>query len=190
MKLDANNSRNFLIRWIPFVLLTTFLSGLVYITVQQVYRQNADDPQIQMSEDMANQLQNASLPQEKASSSLVDMAQSLAPFYIIFDNSVKVIASSVQLDGQTPIPPAGVFEYTKTHGQNRFTWQPKNDVREAAVITRFDGKNKGFVLAGRSLREVEKREDNLMKIVEIVWVISILGSLAVTAAETYVLPKL
>ncbi len=37
------------------------------------------------------------------------------------------------------------------------TWQPERRVRIATVVVRYEGRESGFVLAGRSLREVEER---------------------------------
>ena len=43
-------------------------------------------------------------------------------------------------------------------GQDRVTWQPEAGVRMATVVVSFDH---GFVMAGRSLTEVEKRESQV-----------------------------
>lgn len=58
--------------------------------------------------------------------------------------------------------PQGVLDSAQQHGQNRVTWQPEPRVRSAAVTVPFGGAQPGYVLAGRSLREVEQREDNLL----------------------------
>ena len=78
--------------------------------------------------------------------------------------------ASAQLDGQIPELPKGVLDAARANGQNRVTWEPKEGVRIAAVVTRYDG---GFVLSGRSLREVEKRTEMLSKEVMVVWVITL-----------------
>ncbi|MBN9387250.1 MAG: hypothetical protein J0I20_04290 [Chloroflexi bacterium] len=97
------------------------------------------------------------------------MATSLAPYLIIYDNSGKPLAASVELGGAIPEVPAGVFSDLGAQDQKRFTWQPENGVRSAAVLTRYSGKTSGYVLAGRSLREVEKRENSLLGLVGLVW---------------------
>ena len=45
------------------------------------------------------------------------------------------------------------------------------------MITSVSGGQGGFVLAGRSLREVEIRENNLTNQVEIGWLVTILAAL-------------
>jgi hypothetical protein len=52
-------------------------------------------------------------------------------------------------------------------------------------VTQFKGVNSGFVLAGRSLREVEKREDSIMQIVFVGWI----GILLVTLLATVIIGK-
>jgi hypothetical protein len=47
--------------------------------------------------------------------------------------------------------------------EDRITWQPAPGVRVAAVIVPYGGQQPGFVLAGRSLRLVEQREDALLR---------------------------
>jgi len=99
----------------------------------------------------------------------IDIAKSLAPYIIIFDATGKPIASSAQLNGQTPTIPSGVFDSVRQSGEVRITWQPQSNVRSAIVVTEFRGSNSGFVLAGRSLREAEKRIDGIGQIVLVGW---------------------
>jgi hypothetical protein len=164
----------------------TGLSFLVYATVQQNYRQTANDPQIQMAEDAASSLEKNWLPSALIPKmELVDIRESLAPFLIIFDDNGIVLESSAKLNGNVPVPPQGVFRFLKTgqgdilgqlkhfkpgrSGESRLTWQPERGVRIASVIVRVLGAHPGFVLAGRSLREVEIREGWLGFTVFTVW---------------------
>jgi len=156
------------------VVVITIFCGLVYVSIQQVLRIGANDPQIQISQDFAAKLsQNQStqdlIPQEK-----VDISKSLAPFVIVYDKNGNPLSSSALLDGKTPLLPSGVFDYVKQKGEDRLTWQPKDGVRIAAVITGYNGKSVGFVLAGRSLREIEKREDNILHYAGIAWILSVI----------------
>jgi hypothetical protein len=50
------------------------------------------------------------------------------------------------------------------------------------------GTSAGFVLAGRSLREVEIREDNIEALTLIALAVILLGILLVVAAFQYILP--
>jgi hypothetical protein len=160
--------------------LITLFAGLVYVTVQQNFRQGANDPQIQMAEDAASMISAGTQPLAAVPAARVDIAKSLAPFMVVYDNSGKVLAASGILDSQVPQIPAGVLAYTNVHGEDRLTWQPKNGVRIATVVAKLTGSQPGFVLAGRNMREVERRESELAEQVLIVWALSML---LVTAQE-------
>lgn len=150
-----------IIKWLPFVIITAGLCGLVYLAVQQVLRMGANDPQIQMAEDAASALNGGASINSIVPVNKVEIANSLAPFIIVFDDTGKVSASSASLHGSVPVYPGGVLDYTRQHGEDRVTWQPEKDLRMATVVVRYD---KGFVLAGRSLREMEIRINNIEKI--------------------------
>ena len=162
-----------IIHFISVAFVFSVLCGLCYFLIQQDLRQSANDPQIQMAED---QVQPESL-------TTIDISKSLAPFVIIFDDNGNPISSSGTLNGVIPTIPYGVFNYIKTSGggnlrptdivgEDRFTWQPENDVRIAAVVARTSS---GFILAGRNLREVEKREENALFVSGIAWIFGIIG---------------
>jgi hypothetical protein len=172
--------------WLLPAVIITGLCGLIYITVQQDLRQSADDPQIQLAEDTAAKLAAGQQVQSVVPVEKVDIATSLAPYIIVFDARGKPVASSAQLNGQTPTIPAGIFDYVRQNDEDRITWQPQPGVRSAIVVTQFKGANPGFVLAGRSLREVERREDNILRIVQIGW----LGMLLVTFLATAIIFRL
>jgi len=164
--------------WLPIAIVITGIFFSVHVIAQQLLRQAANDPQIQMSEDIATALaegkdSDALLPKH------IELTNSIAPFVIIYDKSGQVVSSTVSLSGKTPEIPQGVLEYTKTNGQNRLTWQPATNVREAVVVTYFNNKHEGYVLAGRSLREVEKREDYLFQLAGLGWLATLIGSLVV-----------
>ena len=149
--------------WLPLAVTIVLLSGLVYAAVQQNYRQSANDPQIQITQDVASAIAQGSATADNIvpANPTVDMSQSLSAFVIIYTATGTPIGGSVMLDGKLPTLPSGVLDFAKAHGQDRFTWQPKTNVRVAAVVTPFLGPNPGYVLAGRLLTEVEKREMQL-----------------------------
>jgi hypothetical protein len=153
--------------------IVTILSGMVYAGTQQIYRSDANDPQVEASEEIINAL-NQGAPADAIvnSAQALNISRTLSPFVIIFDKDAKVVASSGKLGDQTPTPPSGVFDKLRDKGQNNFTWQPEKDVRIAAVMRKADG-DKGFVLVGRNLREVERREYQLFKLLVIGWVVSL-----------------
>lgn len=158
-------------------LVITLFCGMVYLSAQQIYRQSANDPQIQISEDMAHYLSEGKDIGGVMPKMEVDISKSLVWFIMVFNNSGETVASNAKLEGQIPEVPKGVLDHAAQNGQNRVTWEPKGGVRIAAVVTRYE---KGYVLVGRSLREVEARVDLLTKKVLIAWltilIVAFLGS--------------
>ncbi len=171
-----NRSARLLSWWLIVAVAVTCLAFITYAGLQQVLRQSANDPQIALAEDAAAALQRGAQPAEVVGAQQVEIEQGLSPFLIIFDTNGNPVASSGVLGGSVPTLPAGVLEYTVGHGQDRITWQPRFDARIAAVIQHYGGASPGFVLAGRSLREVERREDAMLAIVAL----GLLGTLGVT----------
>lgn len=191
MKIFEPTELNELLKlWLPTVVVATFLAGLTYVAVQQNFRITANDPQIQIAEDAAATLTQGLSPANIVPQIQSDMSQSLAPFLIVYDDRGNPLASSVRLDGQTPKPPQGVFDSARGKGENRLTWQPKPGVRNAIVVTRFAGqKQSGYVVVGRSLRETEKREDQLLTLAELGWLAAVLGSLLTVLMVEWLAPK-
>jgi hypothetical protein len=172
--------------WLPLAFVITALFGTIFIVEQQNLRQNANDPQIQISEDIAARLsENPNLP--PPASDKIDIANSLNTYIIVYNDKGEPVFLNAKLDGQTPKLPSGVFDYVRSHNQTRITWQPKQGVRIATVITRYTGKSSGFVLVGRSLREVERRVDDLTEHLVFAWVVTLIGSLI---ASILFIPKL
>lgn len=166
--------------WIPIALTATVLSGLVYFTVQQELRMGANDPQIQTAEDIAVALSRNRDIASVVPTQQVDITNSLAPFVIVYNDQGNVVSSSATLHGQIPLFPKDVFTNVRGNGEERLTWQPESQVRIATVVTRYAGVQQGFVIVGRSLREVEKREDSLMHQVALAWGTSLISSFIIT----------
>ena len=143
-------------KWLPLAIAAAGLCGLVYLTVQQSLRMGANDPQIQTAEDAASQLNVGAGMESVVPASKVEISNSLSPFLMVFDDSGNVLASSAIMHGSIPAYPAGVLNYTRQKGQDRVTWQPEAGVRMATVVVSY---KTGYVMAGRSLREVEMREN-------------------------------
>jgi hypothetical protein len=173
--------------------ISTILALAIYAIPQQVLRQGANDPQIQLATDLVAVLErgdtSASLQQEVqavAGQGNVDVARSLSPFVIVYDDQGRPLASQAQLNGGVPVPPSGVFDFVRQHGEERVSWQPilgsTRGVRIAAVVQRVSGAHPGFVLAGRSLREVEAREHQIAQMARLAW----LGMLGLILVGTLV----
>ncbi len=156
-------------------IIITLIYGTIYATVQQSYRQSANDPQIELAEDITQMLETGIEPSSVIIGTKIDIdiARSLAPYVTIFDQSGTPIVSTGLLDNQMPTLPYGVFEHAQKSGENRITWQPREGVRSATVIVPFTGKTiSGFVLAGRSLREVEHRVARLTLCIFLAWAVT------------------
>src|ERR1019366_3830449 len=96
----------------------------------------------------------------------VDLATSLAPFVAIEAASGQTLATDGTLNGQPPAPPPGVLTAARASGLDMVTWQPQDGVRIALVVVPWSG---GTVMAGRSLRLVEQREDDLLGVTAAGW---------------------
>lgn len=166
--------------WLPIGVALTAILGFAYVSVQQVLRTSGNDPQIQLAEDGAAMLAAGRAPADVLPDVLsVDASESLAPYAAVYDAGGHPLAWSARMDGAPPSPPAGVFNYARAQGENRVTWQPRAGVRHAIVIasyTQEDGAS-GFVLAGRSLREIERREAQLSALMLSVWLAASVASL-------------
>ena len=181
--------RKVLKQWLPLAIAITLLCGLVYAAVQQEVRLSANDPQIGMAEDLAAALSHGSNAQALLSAETVDIASSVSPFVVVYDSSERPVASTGLLDGRAPSLPTGVFTYTVKAGDDRFTWQPRHGVRQAAVLVAYHGTEPGFVLAARSLREPEKIIDLLGLHTGIAWLITLLVTLGAILVLTPLRPR-
>jgi hypothetical protein len=179
--------KSILRHWLPLAVVITAMSGLVYLAVQQALRQGANDPQIQMAEDAAAVLARGGSVESVLPTAQVDLAQSIAPFIMVFDDTGTPLASSGQLHGQMPTIPAGVFEYVRRHGEDRITWQPEPGVRQAIVMVSYTGDRSGFVLAGRSFREIERREDQALLEAGAAGIVTLFASLVVVVGGEFCL---
>jgi len=162
--------------FLPLACVTTLFFGTLYASVQQNYRQSANDPQIQIAQDIAHDL---NIGKKISLGSTVDITNSLSSFVILFDQKGNVVSSQGLLHGTTPTLPSGIFSYMNSRQQDQFTWQPASDTRIAAVVEKYNG---GFVLAGRNIKEVETRESQLAYITLGGWIMSLIGSAILTIA--------
>jgi len=158
--------------------------GLVlfgYVLAQQSLRLNANDPQRQMAEDAAARLDGAAKPADViGSGQAVDARHSLAPFIVVTDMAGHAKASLANLTGLA-LPPESSFKYAREHSGNAITWQPAPGVRQAAVIISYE---RGYVLAARSLRQVEVNYEVLNKLA----VLTALGVVLAPAVILLLLP--
>ena len=141
---------------------------------QQAIRQPANHPQAEIARSAVSRLDAGESPAAVIPIAKVDIAESKDPFVIVVDGQRAVLASSASLDGQVVLPPPGVFDYVRSHGEDQITWQPAAGVRSWIVVDAF---RDGFVIAGRSPADGEAASYLLM-----FW--GSLGALGLAAVST------
>lgn len=180
--------------WLPLFFVATVLAGTILAVVQQQYRQSANDPQISIAEDV-----KVAFDSKKPTTILdtlpknVDIFNSLSPFVILYNGKSgdeHALGGNVAFEArpnETEFDlPKGVFDWVRSHGEDRITWQPKSGVRIAAVILPLN--NGDYVLAGRNMREIEKREQMLNLEVMMGWAVAVFGSLVVIGIVEFIFP--
>lgn len=151
--------------------IVTILCGLVYVSVQQAHRSAANDPQLQVAGDIDNKLRAGGSIDQWIKPDTVDIASSLSVFQTLYDDKERPVFSSGFLNGKMPLLPPGVFDFTRKTGENIFTWQPERRVRIAVVLKATQSPAYSFIAVGRSLLETEKRQQNLLRMVFIGWLL-------------------
>jgi hypothetical protein len=159
-----------LLNYLLIVVVLTVTFGVIYASVQQCYRTEADDPQIQLDGDIDLKMQQGRSIERYFDDTIV-IPQSVAPFVTLYDIKGNPLRSSGILDGKMPVLPAGIFDFTKSHGRHDVTWQPRQGIRIAMVVESAHTSPVGFIAAGRSLAEVEEREHNLETLIFCGWII-------------------
>ena len=171
--------------WLPLAAVTTVLSFTIFAVVQQGQRLSANEPLVEIAESTANQLQQGATPQSVTAGSVVDVGNDLAPGVAVLDQTGKVIVSTMRMNSDTDRPqdgiipqlPAGVIQSVSDNGEDRFTWEPSHGVRLAAVVASTGGSHPEYVVAARSLKEVEKRISHTFHIVAAGWALALASSL-------------
>jgi len=150
--------------------ISTVIALAIYVIPLQVLRLGTDDPQVELAGNLTWQLEQGVAPTDAVPSGTVEMARSLSPFVAAYDEQGRPLASQARLNGQTPTLPRGILDFVRQHGEDRFTWRPSQGIRIAAVVQRVDGSHRGFVLAGRSMREEAVRQGLLIQLAGLAWV--------------------
>ena len=154
------------------ILVITILFGVIYIGIQQVFRTSANDPQIELTREVATRLQQGKPVDSFFSTDTIDIEHSDMPFLEVADALGNPIRSTGLLKGKMPQLPSGVIEYVMKNGEDGVTWQPYRNVRMAMIIQKISSSSQ-CVIAGRSLTETENRVSGLSKMLGIGWIISI-----------------
>lgn len=145
--------------WMPLAVAIVGVFSFMYLGLQQSYRINLNDPQVELVENLQHALLFGKQPQELVMrTDRFDASESLSPFVAVYDESGNPLEWSATIHGEPPRPPEGVFQYAKQKGEHRVSWQPTADTRIALVIRPVALESGWFVAAGRNMREVEERE--------------------------------
>ena len=152
--------------WLPAAAVATLAAGFFYGEVQHELRSGANDPQVQMAEDAAARLDSGALPEAVLPGNHVELSRSLAPYLMVFDSKGGLVTASLTVDGKPPDYPKGVLD-SLHGGESKVTWQTAGGYRSATVAVPY---RQGFVVAGRSLREVENRENDAILLAGAAWV--------------------
>lgn len=159
-----------IIQHLSAIAIITIITGLIYVSVQQTYRSNANDPQIQIAHDLRDHLQNG---KNLVLDDTIDLEKSLSVFKATYDENGNLIQSTGFLNSKMPQLPKGVFESAKANGEDWITWQPQRNVRLAIGVVHVNAMPVAYIAVGRSLREVEERVSRLTQMVFIAWLLCI-----------------
>lgn len=163
--------------WLPLAVLATFMAGTICMITHFILRQSANDPQIQQAQDWADQIEGGTDPNRLTLGAFIDPARSLAPFGIVYDQDGRIVASSVAAPS-TMLQPNGVFDTVDASAakEARYTWQPVNGERYAAVLKRATLQEKSYyVLAGRNIKQVDERISRGLWMVGVTWAVTLVA---------------
>jgi hypothetical protein len=148
---------------LPLFEAVVILYGIIYLLAQQDMRRSANEALMQYAAGAMKKM-DAGMPVQEAMNEFepVDIERSLSPYMIVYDSNRKVIAGNGLLHGKVPVPPNGTFAYAAQNGPHRMSWQPGPGTGSAVILYPcvVDGQQ-GYLLTGRSMREVEQRERTL-----------------------------
>ncbi len=151
----------------------TMVIGLVYVAVQQNYRGGANEIQAQVATEISNRLQKNQSIEKLWPDDTIELTRSLRLFIELYDANKQPVATTALLNGSIPEIPHGVMEIARINNENRITWMPQSDVRMAMVVQHVNSPHAAYVAVGRSLKEVEMLEHNLLQMVFICWIMCI-----------------
>ncbi|HET9850739.1 MAG TPA: hypothetical protein VFP35_03930 [Candidatus Saccharimonadales bacterium] len=163
--------------WLAIAGSVTLAIGAAYAMAQQSTRLSADDLPLTNAQTAKAELESGATPDAVVPAQIINLASNYNPFLIITDGSHHVLASSASLNGQTPLPPAGTFDFTAINGTDHFTWKPANNVRLATRLMSWNYKdNHGYIISGQSLKPYEDRENIYLATAVPAWAAALIWS--------------
>src|SRR4051812_19887662 len=175
--LKHGNMKSSIITHFTAAALFSLILLLVYATVQQGYRSAANDPQVQLARDIAEDIRYTRTYRNYLDNT-VDPKQSLGTFMQLYNGKGELLFSGGAVNGRAPQIPKGVLDNAKQYSENAVTWQPAADVRLATVAEYTTMPDTAYVVVARSMQEVELRESRLTQMIILSWIIGV-GIIAV-----------
>jgi hypothetical protein len=175
--LKHGNMKSSMLTHITAAMLFSLVVLLVYATVQQTYRSAANDPQMQLARDIADDIKYTRSYRYYLDNA-VDPRQSLGTFMQLYNENGQLLFSGGTIHGKAPQIPKGVLDNAKQYTENAVTWQPTADVRLASVTEYTMRPDTAYVVVARSMMEVENREARLTQMIMLIWTIGV-GIIAV-----------
>jgi hypothetical protein len=155
-----------LLYWLSGAIILTLIFGTIYAAVQQNWRLGLN---IDLAPMASTAIRDAGSGFSSTQIVGVPVENNDGPFLIMYDRNGSVDLSGLTINHQPPQLPASVLKNLQTGGETRITWQPQPGYRYATVIKKYDG---GYVLAGRSLKDVETQEDKLAIVCVFAWLLA------------------
>ena len=156
-------------------LLITVIFGSIYVVAQQIERQGANDAPLRLASQLASTNGSPGATAGAAAGDHVDLAKSLALFYVVYDSTGTPVSGTGYLDGALATLPHGVIDTARSSGEDRVSWQPRPGLRFATVAVAA-GPN--VIVAGQSLAPSESRTDAVGALLLASWA----GTIALLAA--------
>jgi len=155
-----------IVRWSAIAVIVTALFASLYLVMQLIERQGADDAPARLASQIASQ-PSTSDSTDAPTADDVDLAVSDATFFVVYDAADHPVSGTGRLDDALASVPPGVLDQARRTGTNHVTWQTADGRRFATVEQRAGDT---VVLAGQSLAPTERRIDQLGLLILIAWV--------------------
>jgi hypothetical protein len=159
----------------------TVIFGTIYVVAQQSARLAANDVPTQLAQEATDKLSQGQKPADVVGKK-VELAHSLNPFVIVYNQKGQPVAGSGYLHGRLPTIPYGVLKSTATGQEHTVTWQPEAGVRIASVTVK---EGDYYVVGGQSLRPTESRLERLLGLTAFGWLATITCVLVGYAIRVY-----
>ena len=161
--------------WLFSVILLSLIFGVIYKVCRVSLDSTLHDPLTYEAVSTAWRLSDVQQANGQLKVDLpikVNVANNLSTFITVYDHEKNVIASSGELDGETPALEPQFLENTNQYVRNYFDWRPSQDVHLAGTTVAVG--DDGYVLVGRNMQEADRQGNRVTKAVVIGWIASVI----------------